>query len=699
MLAFASALCSGVLAVVVILRERRSVASWCFFAGMLGLAVESAFVGMSLQARSLERVAYWQNLALAAKSFLPAIWLCFSLTYSRGNYREFLKRWCYILAATLLLPVLLLVNSHGELFHSTDQTSPNQEWWLSFGAAGTAMHFLFLVAAVLVLMNLERTFLTAVGTMRWRIKFMILGLAVIFGARIYTRSQALLFSGIDPSLTVVDSGALLVGCLLIATSYVRSGLIEIDLYPSHTFLYRSVTVVMAGLYLLIIGVFAQIVAALGGDAAFTLKTFLVLILLVVLAILLLSDRVRLHTRHFVSRHFQRPIHDYRTVWRSFTEGTASRAEQTELCRATVKLVADIFHVLSVTIWLVDDKNQKLTLVASTSLSEAKGLNLRPPRADVVEVIRALRDHPNPVDIEASKETWAAVLRRCHPHQFDKGGSRICVPMISGGEVLGLMTLGDRVGGIPFTLQDFDLLKCVGGQAAASLLNIHLSQKLLQAKELEAFQTMSAFFVHDLKNTASTLNLMLQNLPVHFDDPAFREDTLRGISKTVDHINHLIARLSLLRHELKIQPIESDLNDVVSQALAGWESTSNVDLVKDLRPLPKVVLDPEQMLKVVTNLVLNASDAVDGKGHIRIGTSQDNGWVVLAVIDSGCGMSAEFLDHSLFRPFQSTKRSGLGIGMFQSKMIVEAHGGRIEVESELGKGTAFRVLLPLQPQIR
>lgn len=698
-LAFASASFSAVLAVVVALRERRSVASWSFFAGMIGFAGQSALVGMSLGAPSLERVAYWQNLALVVRAVLPGIWLCFSLTYSRGNYREFLRRWRSILAAAFVLPVLLLACAHGKLFQSTDVAVPGHDWWFAFGPLGTLLYFLLLVSAVLVLMNLERTFLTAVGTMRWRIKFMMLGLAVIFGAQIYTRSQALLFSGIDPALTVVETGALLVGCLLIAISYARSGLIEIDLYPSQTFLYRSVTVLLAGTYLVIIGVFAQVVAALGGAAAFTLQTFFVLVLLVLLAILLLSDRVRLHTRRFVSRHFQRPLHDYRTVWRSFTEGTASRADQTALCRATVKLVADIFQVLSVTIWLVDDKKEKLTFAASTSLSEAKGDNLQLQSADAAEVIRALRSHPDPTDIDASKENWAATLRQCHPGEFGTGGSRVCVPMIGAGDVLGVMTLGDRVGGVPFSLQDFDLLKCVGGQVAASLLNIQLSQKLLQAKELEAFQTMSAFFVHDLKNTASTLNLMLQNLPVHFDDPAFREDALRGISKTVDHINHLIARLSLFRHESKIQLVESDLNDVVSKALAAWEGTSPVDLVKDFRPLPHVSIDREQISKVVTNLVLNASEAVAGKGQVRIGTSQDDGWIVLAVADNGCGMSAEFLNRSLFRPFQSTKRNGLGVGMFQSKMIVEAHGGKIEVESTLGKGTAFRVLLPLQTPVR
>jgi putative PEP-CTERM system histidine kinase len=264
----------------------------------------------------------------------------------------------------------------------------------------------------------------------------------------------------------------------------------------------------------------------------------------------------------------------------------------------------------------------------------------------------------------------------------------------GGEVLGVMMLGDRVGGLALTAQDLDLLKCVADQVAASLRNLQLSRKLLQVKEMEAFQTMSAFFVHDLKNTASTLGLMLKNLPVHFNDPAFREDALRGVSKTVNHINNLVQRLSLLRHGLEIRRAETDLNEVVARALEEHEGTLQVELMKDLEPLPRILLDPEQMLKVVTNLVLNAAEAVSQPGQVWVQTSQLNGWAILAVADNGCGMSAEFLNRSLFRPFQTTKKTGLGIGMFQSKMIIEAHGGRIEVESEPGKGTTFRVLLPL-----
>ena len=695
LLAFASAILGGALAFAVAWNERRSAVPFSFVAGMAAMAVESVFSGLSLGG-SLEELIYWQHWRLATMSFFPGIWLYFSLTYGRGNQRVFVKHWRWLLGAFFLVPLSLGIFLNKFLMLPAVEIKAGH-WLLGLGLPGFLLNLLLLVSMVLVAMNLERTFRASVGTMRWRIKFMILGLIVLFAVRFYTSSQTLILKAIDPDLLVVDAGALLVGGILIFRSLFRAGHFDMDVYPSLTVLQSSLTVLLAGIYLVIIGVFAKLVTyfKIGGDESFTAKAFMILAALVALTILLLSDRVRLYTNRFISRHFQRPLYDYRTVWRKFTEATASCVKQMDLCQAAVKSVTDIFQALSVTIWLVDDKKEQLVFAASTFLSEARAENLRPKKNELAEVIKALQSQNEPVDIDDSKANWATILQRCHPEEFHKGGHRICVPMVVGEEMIGFMILGDRVGGLPFLWQDFDLLKCIGDQLAAGLLNTRLSQKLLQAKELEAFQTMSAFFVHDLKNTANTLNLMLQNLPVHFDDPAFSADALRGVAKTVTHINRLIGRLSSIRHELQIKPVPSDLNELVAKALAGWEEVAGINLTKDLPPLPPVKFDADQMFKVATNLIFNAREAVAKSGQVHIATSQSNGWVILAVTDNGCGMSQEFISRSLFRPFQTTKKNGLGIGMFQSKMIVEAHQGKIEVESEPGHGATFRIYLPVQ----
>jgi putative PEP-CTERM system histidine kinase len=695
-LAWACAAFCGVMTFVVSWYGRRSPAHWAFAAGMLVLAAESLVIGFATDSVTSSELRGWQNWGMVATSFLPGTWLFFSVSYARGNFREFLGLWKVPLALAFVLPISIAIIFHDDLIVSIGKNESNQLMYV-LGYPGIILNLLFLVSVILVLVNLERTYRAAVGTMRWRIKFMILGVGVIFAVRAYISIQTMLYHAINSSLQTVSLVALALGCALIVCSLFREGNFDMDVYPSHSALHNSFTVILAGVYLLMVGVFAKLVTFWGGDSAFALKAFIMLVAVVVLTVLLLSNRVRLHTRMFVSRHFQRPLYDYRSVWRKFTEGTASCVKQSELCQAATRLVADIFQVLSVSLWLVDDKKEGLRFATSTFLSEPKANELAPKDHEAPDIIRSLEEHPEPVDIDASKANWADILRRCHPDEFRKGGNRVCVPMVAGGELLGFMILGDRVGGVPYSWQDFDLLKCVGDEIAAGLLNLQLSQKLLQAKQLEAFQTMSTFFVHDLKNTTSTLNLMLNNLPVHYDDPAFREDTLRGIGKTVTHINQLISRLSMLRHELEIKPVESDLNEVAAQALSGLETATGIQLVKNFRPLPKVALDREQMLKVFTNLVLNAREAISSDGEIRIETDQNNGWAVLSVSDNGCGMNPEFLNRSLFQPFQTTKKNGLGIGLYQSKMIVEAHKGRIQVESQPGKGTTFRIILPISKQ--
>ena len=687
--ALIAALAAVGLALTVAWTERRSAGHQSFVLGMAILAAESLCSAMAVRPIAFPDPVYWQTARLAVMSLLPGVWLFFSFCYARGNSREFLVRWRSTLIGILVAPPFVAV----VFFRSIIVAGIADGQSLLLGHAGIALHLLFMIGALLTLMNLERTFRTSVGMMRWRIKYMILGLGLLFAARAYTSSQALLFQALKLPLETVNSVALLLGCLLMLRAVLRAGHFEVSLYPSHAVLHRSLTGVLASVYLILVGIFARKVALIyRWDATFT--AFIVLVFLVLFSVVLLSDRVRLRTRRFVSRHFQRPLYDYRTVWRSFTLGTASRTDQQELCRASVKLVADVFQVLSVTIWLVDDQDERFEFAASTVLTDTAAATVDLSFARMPELLRGMCTDPEPVDLVYSTHPWAKTLRESFSAQFVREGGLIGVPLLVGAKVVGLLTVGDRIGGIAFSSQDFELLACVGDQMAASILNAQLSEKLLHARELEAFQTMSTFFVHDLKNTASTLNLMLRNLPVHFDDPEFRADALRGIAKTVDHINGLIERLGMLRQGLKIQAVDCDLNAMITRSLAGWKAGPELRLVTDFQAVPRLAIDQDQIAKVLINLVINAGEAMGGRGEIRLTTAEQSGWAVISVADTGCGIPPEFIRQSLFRPFQSTKKGGLGIGMFQSKMIVEAHGGRLEVRSTPGEGTTFQVLLPL-----
>ena len=120
------------------------------------------------------------------------------------------------------------------------------------------------------------------------------------------------------------------------------------------------------------------------------------------------------------------------------------------------------------------------------------------------------------------------------------------------------------------------------------------------------------------------------------------------------------------------------------------------MTRDLAELPPVSGDRDALLPRVHNLVTNAVEAVEGEGAISVRTYREGGSAVFSIADSGCGMSAEYMRKRLFTPFQSTKKGGWGIGLYHSKGIVEAHGGRIDVESRHGESTTFRVATADRP---
>ena len=280
-------------------------------------------------------------------------------------------------------------------------------------------------------MNLEQTFRSAVGTMRWQIKFVVLGLAVIFGARIYVRSQALLYSSYDiTGLASSRAGSSSVACFL-AVAYFRTGFAEIDVYPSRAVLRHSVTVLIAGGYLFIVGILARLVKHVGEGENFQFQSFVILLGVAGLAVMLLSDRLRQRLHGFVGRHFAQAQHDSVRIWTEFSRRLANVKDKADLCTVAVRLVSETFEVLSVTIWLLDEQKGQFVAGASTAPQAGASPAGDSPAAASSAVAAGLRSRPSPFDLEGSSEPWALELRHLNPSTFPNGGHRWCVPLRAG----------------------------------------------------------------------------------------------------------------------------------------------------------------------------------------------------------------------------------------------------------------------------
>jgi len=694
---FCAAIVSVLLAGMLAVKDHRSVANKSFISGLALLALVELFRGLSAQALLPQDLLYWQKVRIAFAGLLPGTWLLFSLAFARAEYRSFVSKWRWVLAAAFGLPIATLVLFADSIFSELPIVDSQGRYVIPLGQAGKALQLFFLLAAVLVLANLERTLRASTGRIRWQIKFVVLGLGVICASWIYASTQALLFSSLNTAIGILNPVTLLAANFLFAWGMIRSQFLNVDVYLSRTTIQYSLTVLLVGVYLLAVGLLAQFIRSFNPDRPLPLDALIVLLALTGLAVLVMSDRLQERLKRLITRHFKRPRYDYRKAWMDLTQRTTSLADIHELCTEVAKIVSQTLGFLSVNIWLRDEAESRLGLAGSTVFTRPQAQELARAGEAVASILQAAQDQVAPIDLMRRRFEWPEQIMQAEPEYFKDFKMRYVAPVQTAGQLVGIITLNDdRVGKAALSIEDNDLLHAYTAQLAANVLQLRLSERLRQAKEMEAFQNVSAFFVHDLKNLASKLSLTVQNLPVHFDNPEFRADALRVIGQSVSQINDMCGRLSLLKQKIELKMVETDLNDLTIKTLESLERGTNGSCKKDLKPLPAVMLDAEQMQKVITNLVLNAYEALNDRGKIIIATEQAKDHVILSVQDDGCGMSQEFIERSLFQPFKSSKKRGMGIGLFHSKMIVEAHHGRIEVESREGKGSTFRVVLPVKP---
>lgn len=654
------------------------------FAMAMGcLALMQLGAALSPQAISTSDGWPWAYYQLLATACLPGLGLLFSVSFARFNPRDHVRQWQWWLPLGFGLP-LGLVAGWPNMIYQLPPPSLGPLSHAPLGWAGYGFYSVVLISALAIIAQLETTLRASAGTIRAQIKFMILGMGCIFAVQVYTASQTLLLASRHASFTSLEAIAAVLANGLIIAAFVRRRRFDVKLYVARSFPVHAVSLKISVLYLLIAAGFPQIFRTPSG-------ALWGLVLLIAGVVVLISDLVRYESRRVLNRYIFRARYDYRRVWSLYTQRLSAVVDVRELGHVIARLVSDTFGAPAVTVWLCNPEGQNRLASGGSTVSRDRETLPDGWEAALQALMTTLRQHTMPVD-------FASPLCQgrpgCQRDRLEAMRIRYGAVLASGQEILGMITLSERLTREPFVGEDLDLLQTIADQAAASLQNAQLSQHRLEVREMHAFQTVSTFFVHDLKNLAAKLSLMVQNLPAHYDNPDFRHDMLQVISKSVTKMNAMCSRFTLFTQTIELNPAETDLNRLIQEAMAELQTAGEVQWRQELLPLPPIRVDREQIGKVLSNLLLNAVEAVAQDGEIRLTTACAEQWAVVTVSDNGCGMSGDFLANRLFEPFQTTKSQGLGIGMFQSKKIIEAHHGRIEAESIEGRGSTFRILLPL-----
>lgn len=242
-------------------------------------------------------------------------------------------------------------------------------------------------------------------------------------------------------------------------------------------------------------------------------------------------------------------------------------------------------------------------------------------------------------------------------------------------------------------------QAVAAQLAEANRSLQEAEAAVRRSErLAALGQLSAGLAHELRNPLGAIRasaeMLARRLP---DGDAIAKELAELIAAEVDRTNTLVTRFLEFARPLELKPVQADLAAVIDRAIAQLERNSpryEVTVYRNYSPeLPPFEFDPELMERVIYNLLLNAAQASAPGSAITVKTRPVAGHAEIAVIDRGSGIPRE-LQESIFNPFVTSKPDGVGLGLAIVSKIVDLHGGTITVESEPGKGSIFRVYLPL-----
>ncbi|CAN5728372.1 PEP-CTERM system histidine kinase PrsK [soil metagenome] len=545
-----------------------------------------------------------------------------------------------------------------------------------------------LALPVFGLVLIEQIFRNISNDARWNAKPLCLGLTCIFLFDLYMFSEAALFGRFDSDAVDIRGFVHAIAIPLLLTASRRDSAWISKLQVSRSAAFHSATLLLAGVYLIFISAIGYYVRYFGGEWGRALQIGLLALGLACLAILILSGSMRSKLRVIVGKHFFSYRYDYRQEWLRFTATLASKNSPHEMGGLVIHGLADLLESPAGGLWSRASGSQEYVQTAQWNMPRLENAVAIDSRFS-----RFLLDKGWIVDINEFR-VLPGRYENLEMPTWILGHTQfwLLVPLIVGDDLIGFVILAQPRTAMDLNWEVTDLLKTASRQAASFLAQMHATEALLEVRKFDAFNRMSAFVVHDLKNIVTQLSLMLKNAKRLHGNPEFQQDMLTTVESSLEKMRQLM--LQLREGEAPAGGLSGvDLAPIVKRIQTVAASRGRV---LELQVVDRVVTrgHEERVERVVGHVVQNALDATPVAGRVWLRLDRVSGQARLQVGDTGHGMTPEFLQSQLFRPFQTTKQAGMGIGAYESSQYVQELGGRIAVESQIYKGTIVTILLPL-----
>ncbi len=578
--------------------------------------------------------------------------------------------------------------------------------WLGWGdgliAQMPGFHALFIMSRLLVavggLLLVHNLYINSVPANRWSIRLLCISLAGMFAYDFNMYVLTLLGRSSDTLLAARGVVNLMIVPLL-AISYQRNRSWKLELQLSRKVVFTSFSLVAIGSYLMLMALGFYALKLVGGSWSALLQIMFLFATLVLLAVLAVSGKVRSWTRVQINKHFFAYKYDYRAEWLRFIATVAdNQSSDISLQTRVIQSICDLVDSPGGALWLPDahsvQNSQSANYTMHTRWNFRTAKSGSEPAAG--KLVTFLSDRQRVIDFDELRGQRGDYDGLTIPDWAEQSTRAwLALPLLHSGRLAGFAVVEQPRAVRTLNWEDFDLLKTIGRQSASYLAEQASEKALLETGQFDAFNRRFAFIMHDIKNLVSQLSLVSRNAERHADNPDFQKDMLLTLRDSVTKMNDLLARLkqhNTGRTDMQAVDLAVMIASVVSHkvrlhGLISFASDGS-DIILEA--------DANRLEQVFQHLLQNAIDASPGKPiEIDVRRSTNSDEAVVTLTDNGCGMSDIFIRDALFTPFRSTKEDGFGIGAYEAREVVRAHGGRLEVKSEVGTGSIFTIILPLK----
>lgn len=605
---------------------------------------------------------------------------CVVLVLLLGNHRDPASRWPFGLktpafAGVVAYIALLLATAvlRTDLMLNIDGILPNVT--------------LRVCQAVLGMLLVEQVYRNKTVQERWAIKFACLGIGAMFAYDFYMYSQAMLFHEMHQDTWAARGIVNALAMPLIGTAVRRGTSRSNALALSRRVMFHSTALFGSAIYLLAMGFAGYYLRYFGGSWGGVMQVAFLCGALLLLAGTLFSGAFRAWLKVFISKHFYSYGYDYREEWMRFTRTLSESSSN--LGERAIEAVGALVESPGGVLWQRRDGEGEGGFQPVAGW-QAASTAVEPLDSNFCRFLETTQWVIDLREYQALPEKYGDLELPAWLRAFPRGW--LVVPLIMHSKLFGFVVLQDARSTVALNWEVFDLLEIAGSQAASYLAQQDAANELMVARQFESFNRMSTFVVHDLKNLVSQLSLMNANAEKHRDNPEFQRDMLDTVAHSIQKMKMMLQKLS--RNDAPARPVPLALEAVVRQAIA-LKSAFEPQPVLEIADLGLWVrADRERLERVLGHLIQNAIEATPKSGRVDVGIRRQGASVAITVADTGAGMTEEFIRERLFKPFESTKPAGLGIGVFESREYISELGGGLELHSTPSVGTTFIVTLPL-----